>query len=331
MKAVIPLAGRGARLRPQTHRTPKALLKVGGRPVLGYLLDKLLETGIEEIVFIVGYLREAIRDYIAEEYPSLDARHVVQEVQDGTAGAVHLAEPYIDEEVLILFADTLFEADLSLVRELPPEWAGVMWAKEVEDYQRFGVIVTDGEGAMKRIVEKPTEPVSKLANIGLYYVRDHQLLFEGIGHTLSAAPGPSGEFHLTDAFQYMVDRGAGIRTAPVANWYDCGKRETLLETNGALLRRGRGGISEEARIEEATIREPARIEGGAVAVGSVIGPGVTVEAGARIVNSTIVNSIIGAGAVVENSDLRDSLVGAQARVSGFRGRLDIVDDSQVVG
>jgi dTDP-glucose pyrophosphorylase len=129
-------------------------------------------------------------------------------VQNGTAGAVQLAEPYVDTDVLIIFVDTLFDADLSLVKRLPEDVAGVIWAKEVEDYQRFGVIVTDDDGNMKRIVEKPTDPISKLANIGLYYIRDWQLLFEGIRATMAGPGGKSGEYYLTDAFQYMIDHGA---------------------------------------------------------------------------------------------------------------------------
>src|SRR5690606_26141706 len=126
-----------------------------------------------------------------------------------------LARPFIDEDLLIIFVDTLFDADLSVVTHLPDDVAGVIWAKEVEDYQRFGVIVTDSEGYMQRIIEKPREPISRFANIGLYYIKDWRLLFEGIEHTLNSPPGPSGEYFLTDAFQYMIDHGARIKTIPV--------------------------------------------------------------------------------------------------------------------
>ena len=167
MKAVIPLAGKGTRLRPHTHHIPKPLVRVAGKPVLDFLLDDLLDAGVDEIVFVVGHLEAAIRAHVAERYPRVRPRYVVQEVQDGTAGAVGLAEPWVDDELLIVFADTLFEADLGLARKLDPGKAGVIWAKEVDDYQRYGVIVTDHAGDMRRIVEKPREPVSRLANIGL--------------------------------------------------------------------------------------------------------------------------------------------------------------------
>ena len=331
MKAIIPLAGKGTRLRPHTHTTPKPLIRVAGRPVMSYILDDLAELGVDEIVFVVGYLRETIESYVADAYPNITARYVVQEIQDGTAGAVNLAKPFVDEDVLILFVDTLFDADLGLVREIPETTGGVIWAKEVEDYQRYGVILTDEEGMMVRIVEKPSEPISKLANIGLYYIKDWQLLFEGIRHTLAADPGPSGEFYLTDAFQYMVDHGSRIHVAPVAGWYDCGKPETLLETNRHLLLAGRSGIAESATLEGSTVNEPVRVEGGAVVLNSVIGPNVTVEAGARVENSTVADTILGSGSSVIGSTLHDSLVGSDSRVAAYRGRLGVGEHSEVQG
>jgi glucose-1-phosphate thymidylyltransferase len=298
---------------------------------MSYILDDLIEHGITEIVFVIGYLGDVIRGYIASEYPAVQPSYAVQEVQDGTAGAVKLAGPYIDEDFLIVFVDTLFDADLGLISKLDDEWGGVVWAKEVEDYQRFGVIVTDDDGAMTRIVEKPDEPISKLANIGVYYIRDHALLFEGIEETLEGEPGPSGEFYLTDAFQYMVDNGSRIRVAPVDGWYDCGKPETLLETNRHLLETGRGEIADDARVEGTTVEDPIRVESGAVIQNSRIGPNVTLEAGARVANSVLRDTIVGPGARVESSELHDSLVGAEAAIRDFRGRVNVLDHSEVEG
>ena len=330
MKAIIPLAGKGTRLRPHTHHTPKPLLEVGGRPVMSYILDDLVEVGVSEVVFVIGYLGDVIRRYISREYPDLEAHYVVQEVQDGTAGAVRLAEPYVDDELLILFVDTLFEADLSLVSRLGQEYAGVIWAKEVEDYQRFGVIVTRDDGTMERIVEKPSEPISKLANIGLYYIRDYDLLFEGIHDTIRGTPGPGGEFYLTDAFQYMVDQGALLLTAPVEGWYDCGKPETLLETNRHLLETGRGGVAASATVEDAEVVGPVRIEEDVVVRGGSVGPNVTLGRGARVSGSTLRDAIVGEEATIEGSELHDALVGAHAVVRGFRGSLSVADHSEVM-
>ena len=331
MKAIIPLAGKGTRLRPHTHTTPKPLLKVGGRPVMSYILDDLIELGVREVVFIVGYLGDVIREFIEEEYPDIEAHYVVQEVQDGTAGAVKLAEPWADEELLILFVDTIFDADLSLVTSLGPEHAGVIWAKEVEDYQRFGVIITRSDQTMERIVEKPKTPVSKLANIGLYYIRDFALLFEGLDDTIGKDPGPSGEYFLTDTFQYMVDHGAKLLIAPVEGWYDCGKLETLLSTNRHLLTSGRGGVEPEASVTGAELVEPVLIEAGAQVSGGRIGPNVTVGRGSRITDSFLRDVIVGEGSVVERADLHDSLLGSRVQVRGVEGRLSVADDAEVVG
>jgi glucose-1-phosphate thymidylyltransferase len=331
MKAVIPLAGKGTRLRPHTYLTPKPLLRVGGKPVMSYILDDLQELGIEEIVFVIGYLGDVVKEYMAREYPDIRPEYVVQEVQDGTAGAVKLAEPFVQDEMLILFVDTLFDADLSMAKGLDSDWGGVIWAKEVEDYQRFGVIVTDDEGAMTRIVEKPSEPISKLANIGLYYIRDRDLLFRGIDKALASPPGPSGEFYLTDAFQYMVDQGSRILTAPVEGWYDCGKPETLLETNEHLLRTRRGGVDPSATVEAAVLDDAVRVEEDVVLDGSTLGSNVTLEHGARVVGSSLRNCIVGPGAVIENSVLHDSLIGGHAAIRGFDGSLSVLDHSVVQG
>ena len=329
MKAIIPLAGKGTRLRPHTYHTPKPLLKVGGRPILSYLLDDVISLGVSEMVFIVGYLQDVMRDFIAREYPDLKAHFVVQEVQDGTAGAIALAEPWADEDLLILFSDTLFDADLSLAKRLPEDEAGILWAMEVEDYQRFGVIVTREDGSMERIVEKPSEPVSKLANIGVYYIRDYELLYEGIHHTLDSTPGKGGEFYLTDAFQYMVDHGARLRTAPVSGWYDCGKAETLIDTNRHLLETTRGGVDAGATVEDAEIVEPVRIEAGAVVRGGRLGPNVTVERDARVENAVLSDTLVGQGAHLAEVALTRSLVSDRARVRGVKGTVSLAADSVV--
>jgi glucose-1-phosphate thymidylyltransferase len=329
LQVIIPLAGKGTRLRPHTYVTPKPLLRVGGRPVMSYILDDLVALGVDEIVFITGYLKERIEEYIRKEYPGFRSHFVEQAVQDGTAGAVKLARPYIDSECLIIFVDTLFEADLSLVKRLPPGDAGVIWAKEVEDYQRFGVIVHDADGYMRRIVEKPRDPVSKLANIGLYYIRDWKLLFEGIDATVGGPKAATGEYYLTDSFQYMIDHGARIRVERVEGWYDCGQPETLLDTNRHLLVRGaarppRGGNA-------IRVHDPVRIEDGVVLDNVELGPNVTIGAGSTVRNSTIRNSIIGEDATVEDAVVHDSLVGDHAIIRGVAGRFNVGPDAAVEG
>ncbi len=325
MQAIIPLAGKGTRVRPHTHSTPKALMRVANRPVLSYVVEQLRAEGVDELIFITGHLDTQIRSYMSEEYAGLSVRYVPQEVPRGTADAVALAEPYVTGPVLIVFVDTLFDADLSVLTTRSED-SGIIWAKEVEDYQRFGVILTDAEGYMTRIVEKPSEPISKLANIGFYYLKDHELLFEGVSHVMGQDDG-TGELYLTDAFQYMIDNGAKLFTAEVDGWFDCGKPETLLETNRVMVDRGHGAPDD--------LPPGSQLEGG-VALGpgvvieeSVLGPNVSVAEGSSVRKSVLSNTIVGAGSVLRNCELTDSLVGDRVVLEGVCGKVNIGDDSTV--
>ena len=313
MKVVIPVAGKGTRLLPLTNDVPKPLLRVAGRPVMDYVIDKLDGLDIEELIFITGHLKEQVEAHVKEHY-RLPSRFIEQVVQDGTAGAINLARPYVNGPILIVFVDTLFDADLTLVKQVDAD--GVMWVKEVEDYQRFGVVVTDDQGNMTRIVEKPSEPISRLANIGLYYVRDWKLLFDGIANTL-ARPKNKGEWYLTDAFQYMIDCGSKIKTAEVAGWYDCGKIETLLQTNLHLLQQGRatqrnydGGV---------TIVDPVRIAEGVELEACTIGPNVSIETGTVVRDSVLSHAIVGREARIVDSTLEHVLIGDRTEVVGRAG------------
>lgn len=328
VKVIIPLAGKGTRLRPHTYVTPKPLLKVAGKPVMSYILDDLQALGVDEIIFITGYLKEVIEAYIRAEYPGFRARFVEQRVQDGTAGAVNLARPFVDEEVMIIFVDTIFDADLSLANRMT-DVDGILWAKYVEDYQRFGVIVNDNEGFMRQIIEKPKEPVSKLANIGLYYIRDWQLLFEGIEEVVGKAPGPGGEYFLTDAYQYMIDHGARLKTVEVAGWYDCGKPETLLETNRHLLETGRG--VRPAAPAGVTLHDPVRVAPDVRLENCQIGPNVTLGPGTVVRGSTLRDTIVGAHTEIDGSSLHDALIGDHVRIRGVQGSASLVDHSEVQG
>lgn len=305
MKVIVPLAGKGTRLLPLTKRVPKPLVRVAGRPVMDYVMDAIKGLDVTELIVITGHLKDAVERYITTHY-DIPARFVEQTTLDGTAGAVNLARPFVQEPVFIIFVDTVFEADLGLVRSVEAD--GVIWAKEVEDYQRFGVIVTDAGGYMTRIVEKPSTPVSRLANIGLQYVRDWKTLFDGIAHVLREPPGKGGEFYLTDAFQYMVDRGRRLLTATARGWYDCGKVDTLLETNRHLLERGQAR-SPTTLGPRAKVVAPVYIEDGVRLENATVGPNVSIEAGSHIVDATVANSILGRGVRVVRSTVRDSLIG----------------------
>ncbi|MBV9880508.1 MAG: hypothetical protein JO180_08425 [Gemmatirosa sp.] len=227
--------------------------------------------------------------------------------------------------MLIIFVDTIFDADLDVVHTTDAD--GIIWTKEVEDYQRFGVVVTDDDGNMTRIVEKPKEPISKRANIGLYYVRNWKLLFEGIDHVLSQ-PTNKGEYYLTDAFQYMIDHGAKIRVIDVAGWYDAGQLETLLDTNRVMLEKSRARRPESLG-EGARIVEPVYIEEGVTITDSTIGPNVSISAGTVIEGSEVRDSVVGAKARITRSRLRGSLIGDATTIDGLTGVVNLGDHAEV--
>ena len=324
MKVIIPLAGKGTRLRPHTHITPKPMLKVAGKPVMAYILEDLERLGnVEQVVYITGHLKEKVEQYTREAF-KIPAVFIEQKVQDGTAGAVDLARPYVDQPVLIIFVDTIFDADLSVINRTDAD--GIIWVKTVEDYQRFGVVVTDSDGNMTKIVEKPKTPISKRANIGLYYIKNWKLLYEGITHVLSQ-PKNQGEFFLTDAFQYMIDKGAKIQVIDVEGWYDAGKIDTLLDTNRVMLEKGRARVPE--GIDRSQIIEPVYIEDGVKIANSKVGPNVSLGAGSIVEHATLRDTIAGKGCRIVRSQLTNSLIGDEVFVAGVRGEVTLGDHSEV--
>jgi len=325
MKVIIPLAGKGTRLRPHTHITPKPMLKIAGKPVIDYVMDDLQRLGnVEQVIYITGHLKDKVEQYARAKYP-FDAVFIEQQVQDGTAGAVALAKPYVDQPVFIIFVDTIFDADLSVVNRSDAD--GIIWVKTVDDYQRFGVVVTDADGNMTKIVEKPSTPISKRANIGLYYIKNWKLLYEGIEWTLNQ-PKNKGEFYLTDAFQYMIDHGAKIKVIDVEGWYDAGEQGTLLETNRTIL--DKGGARRPTSIPAVvTVIDPVYVEDDVTLAASTIGPNVSIGSGSRIEGSQLRDTIVGTGTTVSNSALTGSMIGDAAVIDGARGTLNVSDHSVV--
>jgi glucose-1-phosphate thymidylyltransferase len=324
MKVIIPLAGKGTRLRPHTHVTPKPMLKVAGKPVMQYVMDdvKTLKN-VEQVIYITGHLKDKVEEYACKA-TSIPSIFIEQKVQDGTAGAVALARAHVDQPVLIIFVDTIFDTDLSIIESSDAD--GIIWTKEVEDYQRFGVVVTDEAGYMTKIIEKPSTPVSKRANIGLYYIKNWKLLYEGIEHVLSKAAN-NGEWYLTDAFQYMIDHGAKLQVVDVAGWYDAGKLETLLDTNLAMLKRGRSRWS--GTSHNSTIIEPVYAENGVIVRDSIIGPNVSIGTGTVIEGSTLSHTIVGDKAQITSSTLTQSLIGDDTVLENVHGRVTVGDNSEV--
>ena len=326
MKIVIPMAGYGKRLRPHTYSRPKPLINVAGKPMLDHVLDSLDGLDIEEYIFIVGYLGDQIEDYVTENY-DVKASFVAQEELIGQAHAIHLAREYLTGPAIVLFADTLFKADASVINDTDAD--AIAFVREVEDPRRFGVVTLDGEGRVTRFVEKPDSLDNKQAVIGLYYIRDSEHMISAIETQMARKQMTKGEFYIADAFQVMIDEGAVFRTQGVDVWLDCGKPETVLETNRYLLENGFDN-SANIKREGVAIVPPIYIHPDAVVVRSIIGPYATISSGCEIVDSIIRNSIIEPGAKVSESLLEQSLVGCDTLVSGRYNKL-IVGDSAFVG
>jgi glucose-1-phosphate thymidylyltransferase len=331
MKLIIPMAGRGTRLRPHTHVTPKPLLPVLGRTMVERIVETFAEalpSGFKEAVFILGPdFGEEVRTQLAAicEGFGIRAAFAVQSRSLGTAHAVAMAGDALAGECVIVFADTLFTMD----RAPDLDADAVIWVKEVEDPSRFGVVVKDGD-RITDFVEKPDTPISNEAIVGIYYVREGAALAREIQYLMDHhVTGKGDEYQLTDALDRMLKAGQVFKTARVNEWLDCGTIPALQETTAIMLgKEGRAAAAGQAD-DASTIRPPVWLGEGATVSGSVIGPNVVLEAGATVVGSTLRDTTLFAGASVHDSTLHDAFVGHSATVTGFAGTLNIGDHATV--
>jgi len=324
MKVIVPLAGLGKRMRPHTWSKPKPLINVAGKPILGHILDKIAPLeDVEEVIFIVGWLGAQITEYVEAHY-HFPTRYFVQHELKGQAHAVILAKEYLTGPCLIVFVDTLFEADLSVLNKHKEDDA-VLFVQEVEDPRRFGVVVEE-QGHVKRIIEKPTGFEYRKAVIGLYYIREGQQLAEAIDYLISHNMQTQGEFYLADAFQIMIDQGARFGIESVSVWEDCGEPETLLHTNRYLLDHGHAQM---VKVKNAVLVPPVYVSKTAIIENSIVGPYVTVCDGVHIKDAIVQDAIIEAGSTLEEVALEHSLIGRNAMVKGTFSRLNVGDDGLI--
>jgi len=321
MKAIIPAAGIGTRLRPHTYTEPKVLLHVAGKPMLAHILDELVELGIEEVVIVVGPMGEKIEEFVSKKY-KFKAHFVKQTELLGLGHAVKTTAKYFDNEpLLIVLGDTIFEADLKSVINSEYDSIGT---KYVDDPRRFGIAEVE-DGFITELVEKPPKPKSHQALVGLYYIKSTDLLKECLQEIVDKDMRTKGEYQLTDALQLMIKKGCKMTTFNVEGWYDCGNVETTLETNRRLLAK----LPPPKEIKGSVLIPPVYISPSAKVEDSIIGPNVSIADEATIKHSIIRNSIISEGASVRNSILESSLIGKNAQVSMAFGELNIGDSSQV--
>lgn len=322
MRAVIPVAGIGSRLRPHTYTLPKVLINVAGKPIIGHIMDSLIEAGFTDVTVIVGYMGDMIEEYVSKHYKRTSVTYVEQEERLGLGHAIYSARhTYRREPILIILGDTIFELNL---RTLTRSRYSTLGVRKVEDPRRFGVVETR-KGFAKKLVEKPERPKSNLALVGLYYIVNTPLLLECLDYEIERNIRTRGEFQLTDGLQLMIDRGEKMKVFEIDGWYDCGKPETLLDTNRHLLRR----TATKHKIEGVVLNPPVYVSKHAKVSSSVIGPYTTIAEGAVVQDSVIRNSIVSEGARVEKALLDGSIIGNNATVSGSYKRVNVGDSSEI--
>ena len=313
MRVIIPLAGFGKRMRPHTWSKPKPLLNVAGKPVLGHILDKLAPLNIDGAVFIVGWLGEQIEEYVSANY-DFPAYYVVQQELKGQAHALYLAREHLEGPCVIIFVDTLSDADLSGLEQRPVD--GVLFVKEVEDPRRFGVVVEQDDRIVK-LIEKPDSMENRKAVIGIYYVRDGAALVDAIEYMLEHNIQTKGEFYIANALQVMMDRGARFVSETVSMWEDCGEPETMLHTNRYLLEHGAaGGSPQQCESENVAVIPPVYIAPTAKIENSVVGPYVTVGDHVHLQGSIVRDSIVEEGCTIEGVAFEHSLIGRNVHDQG---------------
>ena len=327
MKAIIPVAGAGTKLRPHTYTQPKALIPIAGKTILSFIVDQLQEAGITEFIFIVGYLGDKIKDYVSQTYPELKAHFVYQNERQGTGHAIELTRNIVaGDEVFVVLGDTICEYDIQEVINSPYSMLGI---KKVDDPRHFGVATISEAGFVEQVVEKPSIPKSNIALVGLYKIKESDILFECLQHLFTNNTAEAGVYHLTDAIDCMIQRGAKFQAFKVKNWFDCGKKESLLESNATLLKKFGGNTSEVHNYPHTIIIPPVSIAPGCEISHSIIGPHVAIGANTHIQHSIVRDSIIGSYTHLFEVVLDNSLIGSDASVKGLSRSLNIGDNTEI--
>lgn len=328
MKAIIPVAGAGTKLRPHTYTQPKALIPIAGKTILSFIVDQLQEAGVKEYIFIVGYLGEKIQDFVQQAYPHLQTHFVYQNERQGTGHAIQLTQGIVgDDDVIVVLGDTICEYDVKEVVNSPVSMLGI---KKVDDPRSFGVAELDEDDNVERVVEKPAIPKSNMALVGIYKIKETHLLFECLGQIFTENIRTHGAYNLTDALQCMINKGASFKGFRVQNWYDCGKKETLLDSNATLLKKIGGNVNPlQHAFENTIIIPPVSIAPGCSIKNSIIGPHVAIGSNTTVNYSIIRDSIIGSYTNLFEVVLDNSLIGSDASVKGLSRSLNIGDNTEI--
>lgn len=334
MKAIIPAAGQGTRLYPQTHTKPKAMVRLAGKPILGHILESITETRIDEVVVVVGGpMKEQIVEYVTRAYGDrFDLEFVEQENAEGLGHSIHQTKSVArGDEIFIALGDMLFENGfdqfLSDHDELPSA-DGSIGVKRVDEPQHYGVAEMRDGGEIVRLVEKPADPPSEYAISGVYVVENSEALFDALDYLVeNDVRGAGDEYQLTDALQRMIEQGQTLYPFEVEDWYDCGRPDTLLEANRVLLTRTETADPES--IDNSVIIPPVDLGADIDIEQSVVGPYVSVDDRAKISKSIVGNSIVGQEAVLEGVNIEESIVGSNTEVHGESNHLNVGDNSSI--
>ena len=327
MKAIIPVAGAGTKLRPHTYTQPKALIPLAGKTILSIIVDQLKDAGIQQFIFIIGYMGEKIQDYVEANYADLNCQFITQNERYGTGHAIDLTRDAVgNDEVLIVLGDTIAEYDVKSIIESPYSMLGI---KKVDDPRNFGVAEIDEEGIITRVVEKPAIPKSNMALVGIYKIKETAYMFDCIRQITEMDVRTYDEFTLTEALECMIAKGAKFKPFKVSNWFDCGKKDTLLQSNAILLKKFGGKVPDASLSLNNIIIPPVSIGDGCVIQNSVIGPNVAIGEHSIINRSIVKDSIIGAYSNIHEIVLNNSLIGSDAEVKGVSRSLNIGDNTAV--
>jgi len=330
VKAVIPVAGIGSRLRPHTHTQPKSLVPVAGNTILGHIVDRLRGAGLTEFVFIIGYLGEKVEQYVREHYPELKSTFVVQSPREGLGHALYMARDTFRHDpdgVLILLGDTIVDVDLPALLAQP---GTVLAIKEVKTPSLFGLVETNAAGQVSRVVEKPRIPKSNYALVGLYKIGNAERLAQALEWLISTGRRTHEEYQLTDALMHLIEEGEPMTTATVDNWFDCGRKETLLEANARLLDRPEfRQVRAYPEFPDTVIIPPVSIGVDCRIEHAIIGPNVAIGDRTIIRHTIVSDSIIGSYSELSSAVMSDCIVGSDASFRGLNHSLNLGDNTEI--
>lgn len=330
MKVIIPVAGLGSRLKPHTHTVPKPLLDVAGRPILDYIIEDALKLDPEEIVFVVGHMKETIKKFILTHYPNINCSFVYQKVRDGDGSAIRLALEKFeeDDDLFILFGDTLVDFDIKITLDNYNKSNAIIFGMEVEDPQHYGIINVRANMEIYQVEEKPENPKSNLAIIGAYYFKSLLYVKNILNDLYKNKKTVKGEYKLVQVIEHYAEvKDLSIKATSVKKWFDCGRIEVLLEANKYFLQKKSVGTI--VMRGTSIILPPSFVSNNAIIENSVIGPYASIGEGAIIKDSTIRNSILCPKVKVENLILTDSLLGKEVVVHGRPSKINIGERSEI--